>query len=179
MHMKHPTSPLQWLNLYRLYRSAFPKAERRPFSSILSMSQSGQVDVWYFEEDDHFAGLATTINGDNSLVLLDYFAVSPGHRDQGWGSKMLKMLLTQYHGQHLFGEIEAQDPTADNAQDRIRRKKFYLRLGLQELGIHIRFFGVEMELLSNGYPLTYPEYENFYRKALGDAFVSHIEPLNP
>lgn len=177
MNIQKASGLRQWMQIYFLYRNAFPRAERRPFSAIRSMSKSGKVDVWYFEEKGEFAGLATTINGDNQLTLLDYFAVSAKNRDRGWGSKMIPLIVNQYKGRHLFGEIEALDPAADNYEDRKRRKQFYLRLGLVDLGIYVRFFGVEMELLSSGYPITYQEYEDFYRKNLGEAFVRHLEEI--
>lgn len=177
MNMQKASGLRQWMQIYFLYRSAFPKAERRPFSAIRSMSKTGKVDVWYFEEDGQFAGLATTINGDNNLTLLDYFAVSEKNRDKGWGSKMIPMIVEKYQGRHLFGEIEAPDPNADNNENRKRRKQFYLRLGLVAQDIYIRFFGVEMEILTTGYPITYQEYEAFYRKNLGDEFAKNLEEI--
>lgn len=177
MNMQKASGLRQWMQIYFLYRSAFPKAERRPFSTIRSMSKTGQVDVWYFEEDGQFAGLATTVNGDNNLTLLDYFAVSEKNRDKGWGSKIIPMIMEQYQGRHLFGEIEALDPAADNYENRKRRKQFYLRLGLVARDIYVRFFGVEMEILTTGYPITYQEYEDFYRKNLGEAFAKNLAEI--
>lgn len=178
MNMQKASGLRQWMQIYFLYRNAFPKEERRPFSSIRSMSKTGKVDVWYFTEGTEFAGLATAIHGDNNLTLLDYFAVNQKHRDRGWGSRMIPMIVNQYQGRHLFGEIEDQDPNAPNSEDRKRRKQFYLRLGLQELGVHIRFFGVDMELLSTGYPLSYEEYKTFYKKALGQDFAENLQLRN-
>lgn len=177
MNMNKASSPRQWMQIYFLYRSAFPKAERRPFSTIYSMSKTGKIDVWYFEENDKFAGLATTINGDGELTLLDYFAVSKKNRDKGWGSKMIPQIIEKYQGRNLFGEIEALDPHADNYEDRKRRKQFYLRLGLVPRNIYVSFFGVEMEILTTGYPMTYQEYEDFYRDNLGEKFAENLHEI--
>ena len=154
-HIKH------WLKIYPLYRSAFPKSERKPFSIIRSNQKKGKGDVWYFEEGGVFAGLTTTVKDENGMVLLDYFAVSEKHRDQGWGSRMLPLILNQYAGKRLFGEIEVEDPNAENYAERKRRKQFYLRLGLRALGIKVKLFGVDMELMSNGCDVTYEEYLEF------------------
>ena len=63
------------LKIFRLYMSAFPKCERKPFSVILSMQKKGKTDLWYVELGGRFIGMGATINGDD-LILLDYFAVS-------------------------------------------------------------------------------------------------------
>ena len=57
MNRKQPTTVLQWLRIYRLYQSAFPNNEKKPFSMIRSMYKKGKSDVWYFEENGIFAGL--------------------------------------------------------------------------------------------------------------------------
>lgn len=167
-----------WIKLYPLYRSAFPREERKPFSIIRANQKKGKSDIWYFEEDGKFAGLATTVNGDNAMILLDYFAVTGKHRDQGWGSKMLKLILEQYRDKRLFGEIEVVDPAADNYEERKRRKQFYLRLGLVPLEIKVKLFGVDMELLSNGCTVTYEEYREFYRENIGEFALKNISQLS-
>lgn len=156
----------QW-KIFTLYRSAFPKSERKPFWVIRAMQKQGKSDIWYFEENGSFRGLATTVK-DGNRVLLDYFAVTGRDRGQGNGGKMLELILKTYEGQELFGEIEVEDPQAENNADRIRRKAFYLRHGLRALGTRVSLFGVEMELLTNGFTLSYQEYLAFYCKNIGE-----------
>lgn len=177
MEIQKASGLKHWMKIYPLYRSAFPKSERKPFSVIRANQKNGKGDIWYFEENGHFAGLATTVNGDNDMILLDYFAVTDKHRDQGWGSKMLKLLLTQYQGKRLFGEIEVVDAAADNYEERKRRKQFYLRLGLTALGVKVKLFGVDMELMSNGCTVSFEEYLEFYRKNIGEFAVKNISEL--
>lgn len=166
-----------WMKIYPLYRSAFPKSERKPFSMIRKNQKNGKSDIWYFDENGTFAGLATTVNDENGMVLLDYFAVSAKHRDRGWGSKMLPLILQQYEGRQLFGEIELVDETAENFETCNRRKQFYLRLGLTALGVKVKLFGVDMELMSNGCQVSFEEYLEFYRKNIGEFAVKNISEL--
>lgn len=177
MEIKPAAGLRHWLNIYPLYRSAFPKSERKPFSIIRKNQKTGKSDIWYFEENGVFAGLATTVNGDNGMVLLDYFAVSKKHRDQGWGSRMLPLILQQYEGRRLFGEIELVDETADNYNLCNRRKQFYLRLGLTALGVKVKLFGVDMELMSNGCQISFAEYLEFYRRNIGEFALKHVFEL--
>lgn len=171
-------SPGQWINFYSLYRSAFPKNERKPISVIRSMQKKGKCDVWCFTENRKFLGLATTVNGDDGKVLLDYFAVTKKERSRGLGSQMLPLILQQYNGRDVFGEIEIADENADNFKERVRRKQFYLRNGMRALGIQVKLFGVDMEILTNGCDLTFPEYLEFYRKNIGEFAVDNISEIN-
>lgn len=177
MNIQHPTRFMHWVKIYSLYRSAFPKNERKPFSIIRSNFKKGRGHIWYFEEDGVFAGLATSVYDETGMVLLDYFAVSAKHRDRGWGSKMLPLVLKQYEGKRLFGEIEVVDEAANNYAERNRRKQFYLRLGLTALGTKVKLFGVDMELMTNGCTLTYEEYLEFYRKNIGEFALKNISEL--
>ena len=152
---------LQLFKIKRLYREAFPKCERKPFSIILTMAEKGKTDLWYFEDEGGFAGLAATINGSDS-VLIDYLAVAKKRRGKGVGSEMLAMLLQHYADRGVFLEIEELDPTAENNDERIRRKRFYLNAGLVPMDTHVKLFGVNMELLGKNCHLTFDEYREFY-----------------
>lgn len=177
MEIKEVTRLSQWMQMYHLYRTAFPKAERKPFWMIRRKKKLGESDVWYFEEDGRFKGLATTVNDAGGKILLDYFAVTGKDRGKGNGGKMLKLILKQYEGRNLFGEIELADENATNNAERIRRKAFYLRNGLVALGVKVNLFGVDMELLSNGCQVTFEEYHAFYCRNIGEFARDNVVEL--
>lgn len=170
--LRKPAAPLDWLRIRLLYRRAFPRYERKPFAVIRRMQKEGRTDVWLAEQDGHFAGLASTINGDD-VILLDYLAVHEKRRDKGVGSAMLQALLTLYEGRGLFVEIEAadrDDPTGEKA----RRKQFYLRNGLEDMHVIAILFGVRMELLGRGCELDFDGYREFYRKYYNAWAAEHV-----
>lgn len=172
--LRAPTTWLDWLRLRLLYRQAFPRYERKPFAVIRKMHREGRTDVWLAEQDGHFAGLAATINGGDT-ILLDYFAVSPKLRGQGIGSAFLRALLDKYAGKGLFVEIEAadqDDPTGEKA----RRKQFYLRNGLTEMHVIAILFGVRMELLGQDCHLDFDGYREFYRTHYNPWAAEHVGP---
>lgn len=177
MEIKEVTRLSQWMRMYPLYRTAFPKAERKPFWMIRRKKKLGESDVWYFEEDGKFKGLATTVNDAGGKILLDYFAVTGKDRGKGNGGKMLKLILKQYEGRDLFGEIELADENAANNAERVRRKAFYLRNGLVALGVKVNLFGVDMELLSNGCQVTFEEYHAFYCRNIGEFARDNVVEL--
>jgi alpha-beta hydrolase superfamily lysophospholipase len=59
--LEAPRGLSDWWKLYRLYISAFPPAERKPFSIIWKMYREGRSQVLCLRQDGMFAGLMTTI----------------------------------------------------------------------------------------------------------------------
>lgn len=174
MERKQPATALQWLRIYRLYQSTFPRNEKKPFSMIRSMHKKGKSDVWYCEEDGKFVGLVITINGPDK-VLLDYLAVHEKYRGRGVGSELLRQMRQQYAGKGVFLEIETVKESAENYEERKRRKKFYLSNGMTELGVLVELFGVEMELLGFDCTLTFDEYHDFYRDNYNAWAAEHVK----
>ena len=175
MNMTKASTLMQWLRIYKLYRSAFPRSERKPFSMIRNMAKAGKTDVWYCTDEGRFVGLAITINGPDK-ILLDYFAVADDSRNGGYGSKLLQMLIRHYSPMTLFGEIENVVDPGEDLELRKRRKQFYLRNGLKEMGVMVYLFGVKMELLTTDEVMTFDAYRNFYRDNYNQWAADHIHP---
>ncbi|MBE6570379.1 MAG: GNAT family N-acetyltransferase [Ruminococcaceae bacterium] len=176
MKLIQAKGPVAWLQIYWLYRNAFPAGERKPFSIIRKMQKMGRTDVWYAKKEGGFAGFAATING-NGRILIDYLAVDKKKRCQGIGTEILKLLRTRYEGMGVFLEIERVCADAPNAAERIRRKQFYLAAGMQEMHVFARVFGVEMELLGWNCTMDFEEYRAFYRDSYSEFAANHIKPL--
>ena len=164
----------QWIKIYRLYQNAFPASEKKPFSMIISMWRKGKSDVWYCEKDGQFAGLAITINGPDK-ILLDYLAVAPKRRGHGIGTEILQAMRQLYEGKGLFLEIEIVSESADNFEERKRRKQFYLNNGMSEMNVFVELFGVDMELLGFDCSLTFEEYHDFYRDNYNEWAADHVK----
>lgn len=153
-----------------LYKEAFPRSERKPFSLLLEKQKEGLAELLLIQEEGETAplGLMITLADPKSdIVLLDYFAVSPYGRGKGTGARALSLFRERFAGKRLLLEIERPDPSASNAEQRQRRKRFYLHNDFTETGIFVRVFGVEMELLTNGTPLSFPEYVRLYENTVG------------
>ena len=172
-----PTRILDRLRLRILYRTAFPRSERKPFSIIRKMQREGRSDVWCFRDGATFLGLATTINGDDK-VLIDYFAVARRMRGRGHGGEMLRALIEHYSPRGVFLEIEIPYPDAKNAEERRRRKSFYVSAGMTPTETRFSLFGVDMELMCSGCELDFDEYRRFYLENYGKFAYDHIKPLS-
>ena len=159
-----------------LYKRAFPRSERKPFSIIMKMQKEGKSDVWYFEDDSGFLGMATTINSTDT-VLIDYFAVADKRRGEGHGTEMLGALLELYSPRGVFLEIEIPYEDAPDYEVRRRRREFYLRAGLLPMNTRAKLFGVDMELLGVDCALDFDAYRDFYADNLGRWAAEHIKRI--
>lgn len=166
---------LRWLQTYCLYRTAFPREERKPFRVIVNMARQGRTDLWCLEREGKFVGLAATINSPE-LVLVDYFAVSKAHRGEGIGTAALQTLMQHYGDRGLFLEIETTLGSAPNQAEREKRKRFYLAAGLEDLQVTAELLGVDMELLGIRCRLDFERYRNFYRDSYSEWAAEHVKP---
>ena len=124
----------------KLYYEAFPVEEQKPFSVILEKNREGSMEILAAENNHKdFTGLAITAR-HRDLVMLDYFAISPCHRQGGVGSKVFRMLKERYAGQRFFLEIESTLVKAENADqspvDRSDNRKCKTSI-VQSFYIHI------------------------------------------
>lgn len=162
----------------RIYLEAFPKVERKPFRMMKKKARQGSMEMLAIVEDGQMTGLAITVLYKD-LVLLDYFAISRDSRGCGYGSCALALLKERYKDRRLVLEIELPDGNSGRLEERIRRKRFYLKNGMQETGIHALVFRVPMEVLTAGKPLTYDEYHEIYEKTIGIFFAKKVSKLSP
>lgn len=169
-----PRGLKQWAEVYCLYQKAFPASEKKPFSMIRKMHKKGVSDVWRFSREGKFAGIIITINGDDT-ILLDYLAVDQKQRGSGIGSEILNLMKDHYAGKGVFLEIESVYEECDNKAERIRRKHFYEKCGMESMEVFVWLFGVKMELMSFGHKMTFEEYHAFYRDNYSTWAAEHIQ----
>ena len=164
-----------------LYESSFPASERKPLDYMLTGDRSAAFDVLTVSTPDHpVAGMVITVT-HGALTMLDYLAVSPELRGQGLGHALLPLIskrIKETHGGHLFLEIETPPPLCiprdpcENAEQRVRRKAFYLSAGMMETGIRAFIYGNDMELLA------FPEDARFITFQGYDALLKATFPTN-
>lgn len=158
----------------KLYRSAFPRIERKPFRLILRQCEKGEAELYAIESNDGmFLGLAVTVkHGD--IVMLDYFAIYPKARGKGVGSRALQMLRSKYADRRFILEIESVDEPCKNPEIRKKRREFYLRNGMKPAGYTAHVFFTVLEVLTAGEPVSFEEYRELYLSHLGDKAMKKI-----
>lgn len=158
-----------------LYETAFPSQERKPFDFMEELARAGKMEMLTIRDGERFMGLAAVLLA-GKIVLLDYFAISPPIRNCGYGSQALELLLRRYGDRRMILEIEAEDPQADNALERQKRKAFYLCNHVKETGIYAHVYGTDFELLSSDGKLSYEEYVQAMVDSMGAACVEKLCP---
>ncbi len=176
MELKKISDKEQWKCLRELYKTAFPKYERKPLWLIKGMHKKCTADIWVIDDGGDFAGFAATMN-HSDLVLLDYFAVAEEKRGQGVGSKALRLLQKKYSDRRFFLEIESVYAEADNLPERQRRKSFYLSNGMTEMKIMVLVGVTDMEVLGYNCNITFGEYLSVYTNNLGKWAEKYLKPL--
>lgn len=160
--------------LKQLYKTAFPRSERKPFGLILKNRREGKAEILAaVDQKGEFCGLAISFLSEGQ-VLLAYFAVSPFLRGRGIGTDLLCLLRKRYADRKFFLEIECTEPGDDPSGIKARRKSFYLRNGMCETGIFVRLFGVELEILSDERAVSFEEYFRIYRETAGKIAEKHV-----
>lgn len=161
--------------VYDLYEGAFPEEEKKPISLMEDLTKAGKMEILALEEEGTFAGLAINMLSRRT-ALLDYFAIAADRRCQGSGGRAVRALEERFRDKKYIFEIEMQDETAPNAEDRKRRKAFYLRNGLKETGLFANVYETDFELLTPDGKLTFEEYLEILLDILGEEGVKLLNP---
>ena len=137
--------------LRRIYetdmKESFPPAELKPLSAIERMWQAGKYRPWCLFDEEQLVGLGFLWLGeDPRWALLDYLCVSPGCRNAGLGSEIVRLLKEAEPGAVIFCEAEAPVHAPDPAMAE-RRLGFYLRNGMRMSGYDTDIFGVHYKTL--------------------------------
>lgn len=96
----------QLRDLKKLYRSAFPASEKKPFWLIKMKKRAGITDILgLLDENNRLVGEIITIAW-RDLLLVDYFAIAEQVRGQGCGTRALELLRERYNDRRILLEIE-------------------------------------------------------------------------
>lgn len=128
----------------------FPPEELMPWKWMEPLIREGYQRSVGFYDGEGLAAYALFITGGREprTALLNYFAVDPGRRGQGVGSKCLKLMRGELAGRNCRIIFEVEDP--DSAPDREaakRRIDFYLKGGARATGVGSLLFGVEYKIM--------------------------------
>lgn len=142
----------------QLYQRAFPKDERAPFSLLERKANQGKAQMLVAKDGDTLVGFAYVIY-DAEVVYLFYFAVEDAFRGKGYGTAILQALQKAFAGKRLFLAREQLDSHADNYEQRVKRRNFYLHAGFQDQPARIKEANVVYDVMSMGGAITPAEYE--------------------
>ena len=151
-HLKEIHSDAYY-SLYAHMKRDFPQGELAPFFAI-KRNLNRKIYTAYYLTDSRDIGYAiVTAPPGLKYALLNYFAVYPEYRSQGYGGAFMDIIRERYRDRALV--LEAEDPTAQkNAERRCaatRRIAFYERAGFRTLPTaRAKIFGTDMSIMMCG-----------------------------
>ncbi|MBO5221316.1 MAG: GNAT family N-acetyltransferase [Clostridia bacterium] len=161
-----------------LYETAFPADEKKPFPLMLKKQEEGSMELMSVEnETGEFLGLVIMIHHKN-IALLDYFAIAPEGRGKGIGTEVLRLLRERYSGKIILLEIEDPEEPADNTPERLRRRGFYLRNGMEIMDFKVWLFGVKMLVLTVGGRVCFEQYHEIFDTVFSPAIGKNVTLAN-
>ncbi len=128
--------------------NAFPYNEYLAPSILIKMAKEEQFTFLAIEENDDFIGFVA-LQFYHSMCYLFFLAIVEEYRFHGYGSRIIQWIMTTYKQYSQVVDIEKQDDTALNKEERQKRKAFYLKNGYQETGLYLNYLNVDYEVLSN------------------------------
>ena len=158
-----------WKEIKEIYMEAFPKSERKPFFAIKHSAKKGKVQVFIAIKNGILHGFVMTIPYKN-MIMVDYLAVSHKIRSSGTGSKIMQEICKRFSDKKIVLLIERIDDSAKNNEQRIARKKFYIKNGFYSSNIFINGVSGKMEVLNWGEKVSEQEYIALQKYALGNFF---------
>ena len=155
-----------------LYREAFPLRERKPYF----MLKRKTVSVNAITENGEKCGIIIYIETAD-LVYIDFFAISAVSRGGGKGGKAIEAFCRAHAAKRIVLEIENPYIDCDNAEQREKRKNFYLRHGFTETDVNVKMKGLNAILLTYGGEVSYEQYLRALTEGYGKAFVKFVSPV--
>jgi GNAT superfamily N-acetyltransferase len=150
-----------------IYVSSFPSYERMPFFMLVnSAKKNNGFDLLGIYDNDALIGFFYVIL-QNDICLILYFAIDAQRRSRGFGSQALELIKEHYMGKRIFLYIEQINSKAQNHEQQIKRKDFYLRNGFVPGNFNIILSKNVFEVLISGKKIAKGEYVSILKKMTG------------
>lgn len=133
----------------QINNEAFPLSERMSFDEIFEFASDTDTDVLGIYDTGNPIGFAVILK-NTECGYIYYIAIDSCTRSKGYGGAAIQKIMELYHELQLVLDFEVIDENAENNEQRVRRKKFYLRNGFHETGNYTILCGERFEVVCNG-----------------------------
>lgn len=131
------SEPKEFELFYKIYSESIEKSEQKPKQQILEMCGRQDYLVRNLYSRGMMVGFTLSfLNTEKKFALLEYMAVDPSIRSQGFGSELLKDLtdyLRSRDFQWLVLEVDSPYQKAKDQSARVKRVAFYEKNGCREV----------------------------------------------
>lgn len=143
----------------RINEEAFPDSERMSFDEFFDFASDTNTDVLGIYDDGKPVGFVVVLKNEKCGYIY-YLAIDCHMRSKGYGGATIKKLMEVYSKLQLVLDFEVIDENAENNEQRIRRKKFYLRNGFHETGNYTILSNERFEVVCNRGELCKEEFKD-------------------
>lgn len=137
----------------KINNEAFPFFERISMDDMFALSSDTDTDVLGIYDGNLPVGFTVLVKNEECGYIY-FLAIDKQFRSGGYGSAAVRKLLNMYSNLQLVLDFEEIDESSDNNEQRIRRKKFYLRNGFYETGRYTIMHKERFEVVSSSEPLN-------------------------
>lgn len=149
--------------------------EQRTSIDDLFKSDKGDLDVLGIYHNGKLIGFFS-VRRYKSIAYLGYFAIAPENRCNGFGSRALNLLKDYYGNKQIVIEIESIYEKCENIENRLSRKKFYLRNGMVTTNWFLFYDDVELEIICSEEDFKKNEFEEI-TKNIHSLYYDYIPEL--
>lgn len=161
----------------KLYNEAFPKDERIPIWLLKILARKNKAKFYGIYDNEKFVGLVYNIFYKD-IVFVFYLAIDKATRGQGYGTKVLDSIKEKYKNYRIILCIEPVDENSDNYEQRVKRKKFYLKNGFKDSNYTIKERNIIYEMLYYNENVTSQEFQELMKNYFGKIVYSHFYKTN-
>lgn len=162
-----PKEKKEYSKLKELYKKSFPRDEILPLWLLKIKAKRKNEFFFSIYDEEEFIGLTYFIYYEHITYVL-YLAIDTNKRGKGYGSIVLDKIKKENNQGSVVLCIEEIDQTADNYEQRIKRKNFYEKNGFQETGYKNKEGKRYYEILTYGKKYEKQKYEKMMKKDWGN-----------
>lgn len=128
---------------------AFPLSERMSFDEIFDFASDTDTDVLGIYNAGNPIGFAVLLK-NTECGYVYFIAIDSCTRSKGYGGAAIRRMMELYPKLQLVLDFEVIDENAENNEQRVHRKNFYLRNGFHETGNYTMLRDERFEVVCNG-----------------------------
>lgn len=146
----------------RINDEAFPPSERMSFDGIFDFASDTNTDILGIYDDETPIGFAVILKNEECGYVY-FIAIDSNTRSKGYGSVAMRKMFELYPNLQLVLDFEVIDEKAENNEQRIRRKNFYLKNGFHETGNYTMLRDERFEIVCSGGELRKEAFKDLLR----------------
>lgn len=123
---------------------AFPPEERMSVEEMFSFAI--KTEIYGFYDGTALVGFSLILSNKTTAFIV-LLAIDKNIRGHGYGSQALQLIKSIYRDKQIVLDFEEVIDSVDNYDQRVSRKKFYLRNGFHETGRFTVLFNEKYEVV--------------------------------